>query len=237
MAVPKEVNSFVEEDDVNALFEYNAVEYEDYPEFDLLLADFAAAAKSGDVVALATAIGADALGFSHTTPLHVIPLLRSLSCLSSLPFDILTDDMFGLVDEPLEDNNSALHLACLYGHLPCVELLIERDADMEVKAIDDAIPLHDACAGGYLDIVEFLLSRASSPEVAKRMIGTTDERGETPLHNAARGHYDDVISFLLSSGASPTVKNVNGKTPGDLAGIDSDARRILEAAVSNSRIS
>ncbi|KAG2272627.1 hypothetical protein Bca52824_067182 [Brassica carinata] len=204
MAVPKEVNSFVEEDDVNALFEYNAVEYEDYPEFDLLLADFAAAAKSGDVVALATAI----------------------------------DDMFGLVDEPLEDNNSALHLACLYGHLPCVELLIERDADMEVKAIDDAIPLHDACAGaGYLDIVEFLLSRASSPEVAKRMIGTTDERGETPLHNAARGHYDDVISFLLSSGASPTVKNVNGKTPGDLAGIDSDARRILEAAVSNSRIS
>lgn len=57
MAVPKEVNSFVEEDDVNALFEYNAVEYEDYPEFDLLLADFAAAAKSGDVVALATAIG------------------------------------------------------------------------------------------------------------------------------------------------------------------------------------
>ncbi|KAL0900509.1 hypothetical protein Bca101_084470 [Brassica carinata] len=203
MAVPKEVNSFVEEDDVNALFEYNAVEYEDDPEFDLLLADFAAAAKSGDVVALATAI----------------------------------DDMFGLVDEPLEDNNSALHLACLYGHLPCVELLIERDADMEVKAIDDAIPLHDACAGGYLDIVEFLLSRASSPEVAKRMIGTTDERGETPLHNAARGHYDDVISFLLSSGASPTVKNVNGKTPGDLAGIDSDARRILEAAVSNSRIS
>ncbi|KAL0900507.1 hypothetical protein Bca101_084468 [Brassica carinata] len=203
MAVPKEVNSFVEEDDVNALFEYNAVEYEDDPEFDLLLADFAAAAKSGDVVALATAI----------------------------------DDMFGLVDEPLEDNNSALHLACLYGHLPCVELLIERDADMEVKAIDDAIPLHDACAGGYLDIVQFLLSRASSPEVAKRMIETTDARGETPLHNAARGHYDDVISFLLSSGASPTVKNVNGKTPGDLAGIDSDARRILEAAVSNSRIS
>jgi ankyrin repeat protein len=32
------------------------------------------------------------------------------------------DNLNGRVDEPLEDNDSALHLACLYGHLPCVQV-------------------------------------------------------------------------------------------------------------------
>ncbi|CAH8389505.1 unnamed protein product [Eruca vesicaria subsp. sativa] len=66
------------------------------------------------------------------------------------------NNLNGRVDEPLEDNDSALHLACLYGHLPCVQLLLERGANMEIKDEDEAIPLHDACAGGYLEIVELL---------------------------------------------------------------------------------
>ncbi|CAN6894430.1 unnamed protein product [Brassica oleracea] len=147
------------------------------------------------------------------------------------------DSMHGFTDEPLENNDTALHLACLYGNLPCVELLLERGADMEVKDLYRATPLHNACDGGYLDIVEFLLSRASGPECAKRMIETIDQQGDTPLHNAARGEYVDVVRLLLSSGASPTTKNSSGKTPGDLAGRNSEARRILEVAVGNSSIS
>lgn len=37
-------------------------------------------------------------------------------------FGILIDRLNGRVDEPLEDNDTALHLACLYGHLPCVQV-------------------------------------------------------------------------------------------------------------------
>ncbi|CAF1703770.1 BnaC03g35800D [Brassica napus] len=141
------------------------------------------------------------------------------------------DRLNGRVDEPLEDNDTALHLACLYGHLPCVQLLLERGANMEVKDEDEAIPLHDACAGaGYLEIVELLFSRASGPECVKRMIETIDVEGDTPLHHAARGEHVNVIRLLLSSGASPTIKNSYGKTPGELADVNTDARRILEAA-------
>lgn len=35
---------------------------------------------------------------------------------------ILIDNLNGVVDEPLEDNDTALHLACLYGHLACVQV-------------------------------------------------------------------------------------------------------------------
>jgi ankyrin repeat protein len=46
-----------------------------------------------------------------------------------------------------------------------------------------------------------------------------------------------VVRFLLGSGASPTTQNSYGKTPGELADLNTDAKRILEEAINNSMIS
>lgn len=85
-----------------------------------------------------------------------------------------------------------------------------------------------------------------------------------PLHHAARGEHVNVIRFLLSSGALPTIKNSYGKVnilkhfcifgsrslldllivrvvimqiPGELADVNTDARRILEAAAIGNSLS
>lgn len=60
MAVPRGGNGLMEEEDVdgdNALFEENGVENENQDELSSQLRDLAAAAQSGDVVALGSAIG------------------------------------------------------------------------------------------------------------------------------------------------------------------------------------
>ncbi|XAR69669.1 NAD(+) ADP-ribosyltransferase [Bertholletia excelsa] len=140
------------------------------------------------------------------------------------------DNLTGSIDEPVEDGDTALHLTCLYGHMPCVQLLLQRGASLEAKDEDGAIPLHDACAGGFTEIVELLINSASDPESVKRMLESVDVEGDTPLHHAARGEHVDVIRLLLATSASPTKVNIYGKTPSELADLETEARRILEAA-------
>ncbi|KAI3737234.1 hypothetical protein L2E82_27231 [Cichorium intybus] len=60
---------------------------------------------------------------------------------------VVSDNVDGSTDEPVEDVDTALRLTCLYGHLSCVQLLLERGASVEAKDEDGGIPLHDACAG------------------------------------------------------------------------------------------
>ncbi|KAJ4851124.1 hypothetical protein Tsubulata_002438 [Turnera subulata] len=169
---------------------------------------------------------------SHDAPPHLRDLARSahLGDLNSLRQAL--DNLTGSIDEPVEDGDTALHLACLYGHLPCVQLLLERGANLESKDEDGAIPLHDACAGGFTEIVQFLLNSANDAESVKRMLETVDAEGDTPLHHAARGEHVDVIGLLLASGASVTATNLYGKSPCELPDPGTEAKRILQSAAS-----
>jgi ankyrin repeat protein len=138
------------------------------------------------------------------------PHLRELAAASELgnldALRLALDNLTGSIDEPVEDGDTALHLTCLYGHLSCVRLLLERGANIEVEDEDGAIPLHDACAE------------------------SVDAEGDTPLHHAARGEHAGVIRLLVSSGASLTQPNTCGKTPIELVEPGTEARSILEAA-------
>ncbi|XP_011013768.1 PREDICTED: tankyrase-1-like [Populus euphratica] len=140
------------------------------------------------------------------------------------------DNLNGSIDEPVEDGDTALHLTCLFGHRLCVQLLLERGANLEARDEDGAIPLHDACAGGFTEIVQLLVDSANNAERVKRMLEVVDDEGDTPLHHAARGEHADVIRLLLASGASATTANSYGQTPSELPEPDTEAHRILASA-------
>ncbi|CAA3017129.1 tankyrase-1 [Olea europaea var. sylvestris] len=165
-------------------------------------------------------------------PLHLRPLVAAAESGDLNALCQALDNFDGSIDEPVEDGDTVLHLTCLYGHLSCVQFLLERGANLEAKDEDGAIPLHDSCAGGYTQVVQLLLNGANDPERVKRMLQTVDVEGDTPLHHAARGEYDDVIRLLLAHGASPTATNIYGKTPSELTDPGTEARRILEEASS-----
>ncbi|XP_072954404.1 uncharacterized protein [Typha angustifolia] len=140
------------------------------------------------------------------------------------------DNYNGSIDDPVEDGDTVLHLSCLYGHLPCVQLLLELGASLESKDEEGAIPLHDACAGGFSEIVQYILSFGNNPDGLLRMLDTIDIEGDTPLHHAARGEHAGVARLLLAAGASPKKTNAYGKTPAELADPDTEVFTILSAA-------
>ncbi|KAJ1392208.1 Ankyrin repeat [Sesbania bispinosa] len=166
------------------------------------------------------------------TPPHLRALSRAAQRGDVHALRLALDNLNGSIDEPVEDGDTALHLTCLYGHLECVQLLIERGANLEAKDEEGGIPLHDACAGGFTEIVQLLLNSANNTERIKRMLESVDSEGDTPLHHAARGEHVDVIRLLLCNGASTTKTNLYGKIPAELPDHDTDARRLLQA-VSN----
>lgn len=45
-----------------------------------------------------------------------------------------------------------LHLACLYGHLKIVKILVDAGADLKCKDKDATTPLHLACAEGSIEV-------------------------------------------------------------------------------------
>ncbi len=50
-----------------------------------------------------------------------------------------------------------------------------------------------------------------------RQSSMTERQGQTALHSAAGRGWTDVVAFLLEHGASPAAKDLQGRTPLDLA--------------------
>ncbi|EPS63561.1 hypothetical protein M569_11223 [Genlisea aurea] len=125
----------------------------------------------------------DEPGFAHV-PSHLTGLYEAVMVNDQDHFcdmDVLkiSDYCDGNLNDPAEDGDTILHLACLHGQTFSVQALLDRGANIEVRDEDGGIPLHDASAGGYTEIVQQLLNHPSDAAVVRRMLETVDDEGDT----------------------------------------------------------
>lgn len=123
------------------------------------------------------------------------------------------------------DGFTPLHLACYFGHVDAVDLLLDSGADVNVPADNPSQvrPVHSAAAGGSAEIVTLLLRNGAS--VNARQAG-----GHSALHQAANAGLTEMARHLLDHGADPDLANDQGDTPTSLAraGGDADLVALLE---------
>ena len=93
-----------------------------------------------------------------------------------------------------------LFLAALKGHLPVVELLLGRGAEVNHADCVGATPLYVAALKGHVPVVELLLGRGADVNQARR-------DGITPLFIASRYGHLPVVGLLLGRGADVNPAN------------------------------
>ncbi|KAL3814700.1 hypothetical protein ACJIZ3_015968 [Penstemon smallii] len=100
-----------------------------------------------------------------------------------------------------------------------VKVLLEHNANPNVKTEDDITPLLAAVAAGSSACVELLIKAGSN-------VNVTAAGGATPLFVAAHGGSAEIIQFLLQAGADPNVRDEDGWKPVQVAGTRGHRRAV-----------
>ena len=96
-----------------------------------------------------------------------------------------------LIHQQNKKNATALHLACMCGHLPLVKFLIEQGANVKALTQPGFTPLHIACLSGHLEIAQVLL------EQDRPILEQPTKDGHTPLHVAALHGRLPLVNLLI----------------------------------------
>lgn len=107
--------------------------------------------------------------------------------------------------------STPLHLAADGGHLSTVLLLLERNADPEVRTFaEQRTALHLAAEAGHSEVVRELLNHGSD-------VSALDYEFQTPLHLAVAKENVDITLYLISAGADMDLADIHGNTPLSMA--------------------
>lgn len=98
-----------------------------------------------------------------------------------------------------------LILATKNGHLPVVQGLVNRGADVNSKGMWGMTPLMWAASKGHLDVVRFLLDRGA------HVNAEAGNRSTALMWTAFAGH-DEIVKLLLQKGAYIDARSAYGRT-------------------------
>ncbi|XP_055857259.1 ankyrin-3 [Episyrphus balteatus] len=120
-------------------------------------------------------------------------------------------------------SRAPIHYAAAYGHIDCLNILLQHKSPVDITTAKGITPLH--LAVNSEEIVRLLLSHRANPN---RKTFTT---GETALHIAIRQGNLQVVELLLQSGAYINETNNREYTP-LMCAIELDADEIAFSLVS-----
>ena len=95
---------------------------------------------------------------------------------------------------------SSLCLACKYGHLDIVLVLLEKGASIDTKDRFDRTPLHFAVYAGNEALVRMLLEHGAN-------VDATHDPERRPLLLAVKGMFKDIVQLLLRYHANPSSRD------------------------------
>ncbi|KAA3676297.1 uncharacterized protein DEA37_0009710, partial [Paragonimus westermani] len=98
-----------------------------------------------------------------------------------------------------------LWCAAAAGHLPVVELLVSRGADVNRTTITNSTALRAACFDGHERVVRFLVDHGANVEIPNR-------HGHTCLMISCYRRHDQIVEFLLDRKARVNRRSAKGNT-------------------------
>lgn len=122
-----------------------------------------------------------------------------------------------------EDESIVHHTASVGDVEGLKKALEEEGADKDEEDSEGRRGLHFACGYGELQCAQALLEAGAA-------VDAVDKNKNTALHYAAGYGRKDCVALLLESGAAVTLQNLDGKTPIDVAKLNSqeDVLKLLE---------
>jgi hypothetical protein len=90
----------------------------------------------------------------------------------------------------------------------CVQLLVEKGANVSITNTSGRTAIHFAAAFGYIEILMFLLNTVAneSYDALNHAVNARDKNGMTPLYDAASRGHAEVIRLLIDWGANEQIK-------------------------------
>lgn len=145
-------------------------------------------------------------GYSQEVPRRVTALhLAAQFGLTELTRILLGEQYKCNPDSCDSNGQSPLLWATRNGHEDVIKLMIEANADLEVRDKEEgATPLIWAARKGYKNVVNLLLERGGE-------INAKDNRGRTPLSLAALHKHGSIMQLLLNKGGIVDVNDEKGK--------------------------
>ncbi|KAK9073934.1 hypothetical protein SSX86_006528 [Deinandra increscens subsp. villosa] len=129
----------------------------------------------------------------------------------------------GEAEEEVNEDESIVHQTASVGDVEGLKKALESGADKDEEDAEGRTALHFACGYGEVKCAQVLLEAGAK-------VDALDKNKNTALHYAAGYGRKECVALLLDNGAAVTLQNMDGKTPIEVAKLNSqnDVLKLLE---------